>query len=182
MTTVLVERYGEKSPDGSRSFPTPGRLARVADREFRTIVRAGYRSPYLAALSRAVARGDADPEAWDTDSREGATLRKEIVKLPGVGPYVAENLLKYLGKPDGLGLDSAIRAKYFELYHGGRRVKDRTIERRMAPLGRWGGHALWFTLWRAWMEGTDEAPYLPSLYLGSPSEIFTQGSIRSDHT
>jgi len=29
-------------------------------------------------------------------------------------------------------------------------VKDRTIARRMAPLGRWAGHALWFTLWRDW--------------------------------
>ena len=65
--------------------------------------------------------------------------------------YVAENLLKFLGKPHGLALDSAIRAKYYELYHGGRKVKDRTIERRMASLGRWAPQALWFDLWRAWV-------------------------------
>lgn len=159
MTTVLVERYGEEAPDGARSFPTPKRLARVAEGEFREIVRAGYRSPYLAALSRAVAAGDVDPSSWDRDPRDAAVLRKEIVSLPGVGPYVAENVLKFLGKPHGLGLDSAIRAKYFEMYHGGRRVKDRTIERRMAPLGRWGGHALWFDLWRAWV-GEDEGARL----------------------
>jgi len=154
MTAALVERYGESSPDGARSFPTAERLARVHEREFRTVVRAGYRSPYLAALCRAVANGDTDPASWDTDSREAVALRKDIVKLPGVGPYVAENLLKFLGKPDGLALDSAIRAGYSERYHGGRKVTDRTIARRVAPLGRWAGLALWFDLWRAW---TDDA-------------------------
>jgi len=150
MTVALVTRYGESTADGGRSFPTPERLARVGEAEFRGAIRAGYRSPYLAALSHAVVRGDADPASWDTDPREAAVLRKEIVKLPGVGPYVAENLLKFLGKPDGLALDSAIRAKYREMHHGGRTIKDRTITRRMAPLGRWAGLALWFELWRDW--------------------------------
>jgi 3-methyladenine DNA glycosylase/8-oxoguanine DNA glycosylase len=151
MTTVLVERYGEESPDGARSFPTARRLAKVREEEFRDVVRAGYRSPYLEALSRAVSKGDADPAAWDTDGREVAVLRKEILGLPGVGPYVVENLLKFLGRPDGLALDSAIRAGYSEKYHGGRRVTDRTIARRVAPLGHWAGLALWFDLWRTWV-------------------------------
>lgn len=156
MTTVLVERYGEQAPDGTRSFPTPERLARLSEREFREGVRAGYRSPYLAALARAVSTGEADPASWDTDPRDASVLRKEILLLPGVGPYVVENLLKFLGKPDGLGLDSAIRAGYSARYHGGRKIKDRTIARRMAPLGRWAGLALWFDLWREWTEA-DEA-------------------------
>ncbi len=150
MTTALVERYGEKAKDGARSFPTPERLARVTEAEFRDAVRAGYRSPYLVALSLAVATGDADPASWDTDPREAAVLRKDIVKLPGVGPYVAENVLKFIGKPDGLALDSAIRAGYSERYHGGCKIKDATIAKRVAPLGRWGGLALWFDLWREW--------------------------------
>jgi len=150
MTTALVTRYGETSADGGRSFPTPERLARVPEAEFRLAVRAGYRSPYLAALSSAVAKGESDPASWDTDARDAGTLRKEFVKLPGVGPYVAENLLKFLGKPDGLALDSAMRAKYREMYHGGRAIKDRTIERRLARLGRWAALALWFDLWRGW--------------------------------
>jgi N-glycosylase/DNA lyase len=152
MTAAIVERYGEKAPDGTRSFPTPRRLARVAEREFRDDVRAGYRSPYLVDLCRAIVNGDSNPASWDTDPRDAAILRKEIVKLPGVGPYVAENLLKFLGKPDGLALDSAIRAKYFEMYHGGRKIKDSSIARRVAPMGRWAGLALWFDLWRAWTD------------------------------
>ena len=61
--------------------------------------------------------------------------------LPGVGPYVAENLLKFLGRPRGLALDSWMRAKYARLHHGGRRVSDRTIARRYARLGEWAGVA-----------------------------------------
>jgi 3-methyladenine DNA glycosylase/8-oxoguanine DNA glycosylase len=155
MTSTLVDRYGEKAADGARSFPTPERLAHVGERELRDVVRAGYRAPYLAALSRAVAARESDPASWDTDPSEASVLRKEILKLPGVGPYVAENLLKFLGKPDGLALDSAIRAEYAERYHGGRRISDRTIARRVAPLGRWAGLALWFDLWRAWSEDAD---------------------------
>jgi len=151
MTTGLVERYGERAPDGARSFPTPQRLGTVKEREFRDVIRAGYRSPYLAALSRGVVDGTYDPAAWDHDTRDATILRNEMTQLPGVGPYVAENLLKFLGKPHGLALDSAMRAKYYEVYHGGRKIKDSTIERRLAPLGRWGAHALWFDLWKAWV-------------------------------
>ena len=150
MAAALVGRYGGEAEDGTRSFPTAERLARVTEAEFREIVRAGYRSPYLVALSRAVVTGEADPASWDTDPREASVLRKDLVKLPGVGPYVAENLLKFIGKPDGLALDSAIRAAYSARYHGGRKIKDATIARRLAPLGRWGGLALWFDLWREW--------------------------------
>lgn len=160
MTASLVERYGDAAPDGSKSFPTAGRMARVREAEYRSAVRAGYRSAYLVALSRTVAAGETDPASWDTDPRDAAVLRKEIVKLPGVGPYVAENLLKFLGKPQGLALDSAMRSKYAALYHGGRRITDRTIARRVAPLGRWAALALWFDLWRAWVGDDVGAPAL----------------------
>ena len=159
MTATLVDRYGERAPDGSRAFPTPARLAKVPEKEFRDVVRAGYRSPYLVSLSRTVASGESNPASWDDDPRDASALRKEMVRLPGVGPYVAENLLKFIGKPDGLALDSAVRAKYAEVYHGGRRVKDATIERRLAPLGPWAGLALWFDLWRAWMANEPTTPW-----------------------
>jgi N-glycosylase/DNA lyase len=76
MTTALVARYGETAPDGARSFPSPERLAEVKEKEFRNDVRAGYRSPYLVALSRDVASGACDPGAWDDDPREAELLRK----------------------------------------------------------------------------------------------------------
>jgi hypothetical protein len=49
-----------------------------------------------------------------------------------------------------------MRAKYARLYHGGRRVSDRTIARRYRHLDAWAGTALWLALTRDWFEG--EAP------------------------
>jgi hypothetical protein len=99
--------------------------------------------------------GESNPAAWDHDPAKRRSYGKRWSSFPGVGPYVAENLLKFIGKPDGLAIDSAIRAKYSEVYHGGRKIKDTTIARRLAPLGRWAALALWFDLWRAWSEGDE---------------------------
>jgi 3-methyladenine DNA glycosylase/8-oxoguanine DNA glycosylase len=157
MTTELVRRYGVEAHDGSRSFPTPQRLSRIREGTLREKVRAGYRAPSLVSLARRVARGEVDPGSWESDPREPAELKKEMLALPGAGPYVAENLLRFLGRPDGLGLDSWLRAKYARLYHDGRKIKDRTIARRYAPFGRWAGMAIWCDMTRDWFPSDDPA-------------------------
>lgn len=153
MVTTLVSRYGEEAPDGSRSFPTPEKLARVRETTYRNVVRAGYRAPLLVSLARQVAKGDVDVAAWDVDPRPSEAIKKDMLALPGVGPYVAENLLKFLGRPQGLALDSWVRAKYARLHHGGRQISDRTIHRSTARLGEWAGLALWFEMTRDWFDG-----------------------------
>jgi N-glycosylase/DNA lyase len=152
MVRELVESYGETTPDGSRSFPTPGAIVRAGEAALRDRVRAGYRAPFLARLALFVERGEFDPEAWERDGRDSPELRREMLELPGVGPYVAENLLRFLGRPEGLGLDSWLRAKYYRMYHGGRHVTDRTIARRYARFGRWAGLALWCEMTRDWFD------------------------------
>lgn len=152
MVKRLVERYGEEAADGTKAFPPAERLVRVPERVWRDGIRAGYRAPYLAKLSRMVAKGEVDPESWRHDPRPVAELREEMLELPGVGPYVVENLLKFYGRPDGLALDSWMRMKYAKLFHAGRRVSDRTIARSLTRLGSWGGLALWFTLTRDWLD------------------------------
>jgi N-glycosylase/DNA lyase len=146
MVRNLVDEIGEPSPDGTKAFPTPERMARMSEREWRECIRAGYRSPYLVRLCRTVADGKVDPESWDRSDLEPSALKREISSLPGAGAYVAENMLKLLGRPDGLGLDSWMRRTYAERFHSGRRVTDRTIARRLAHLGPWAGLALWFDL------------------------------------
>jgi 3-methyladenine DNA glycosylase/8-oxoguanine DNA glycosylase len=147
MTEALVTLWGDATPDGRRAFPTPERLARVPESALRARGRLGYRAPFVRALARKVAAEEVDLERLD---------RKQMLDLPGVGPYVADNLLKFLGRPQGLGLDSWMRAKYARLHHGGRRVSDKTIARRYRHLDVWAGIALWLTLTRDWFEG--EAP------------------------
>ena len=163
MTETLVARWGDPAPDGRRAFPTPARLARVPESVLRARGRLGYRAPYVRALARAVAAGDVDLERLDRDHRDPEAIRRELLELPGVGPYVAENLLKFLGRPQGLGLDSWMRAKYARLHHRGRRVSDRTIVRRYRHLEAWAGVALWLALTRDWFEGDAPAPAWASL-------------------
>jgi N-glycosylase/DNA lyase len=156
MARGLVELYGERAEGGSRAFPGPRALARAGERALREQVRAGYRAPSLAALARMVDEGELDPERWHHDGRPPSELRRELLKLPGVGPYVAENMLRFLGRPDGLGLDTWLRDKYARMHHGGRKVTDRTIGRRYARFGNWAGLALWCEMTRDWFD--DDGP------------------------
>lgn len=153
MTERLVALCGADGPDGLRAFPGPERVAALGERALREEVRAGYRAPALARLACRVAGGDLDPERWGAAAdRDAAALRKELLALPGVGPYVADNLLRLAGRPAGLGLDSWLRAKQAEVYHGGRAIADRTIERRYRRHGRWAGLALWCDMTRDWFD------------------------------
>ena len=161
MVHSLVECYGDRAPDGSRSFPRPERLAAAGPDELRVRIRAGYRSPRLAQLAREVAQGRIDPESWAVGVQHPGQLRRQLLELPGVGPYVAENMLKLLGRPDGLALDSWLRAKYARVYHGGRSVTDRTIARRYARMGEWGGLALWCEMTRDWLDDLDSLRSTP---------------------
>jgi len=155
MTTTLVERYGEEARGGGRAFPRPEAIASAGARALRDRVRTGYRAPYLASLASSVAGGEVDPEAWERDPRAPAELRKELLSLPGVGPYVAENLLKLLGRPHGLALDSWMRAKYAALKNGGKPAKDAAIARRYARFGDFAGVALWLELTSDWFDGDE---------------------------
>jgi len=157
MARALVDRYGEPAEDGSKAFPTPRAIARAGERAMREKVRAGYRAPALARLARMVDRGELDPESWHGDARDAAELKRELLALPGVGPYVAENVLRFLGRPDGLGLDTWLRAKYSRMHHGGRKIKDRTIGRRYARFGSWAGLALWCEMTRDWFDDAGPA-------------------------
>jgi N-glycosylase/DNA lyase len=63
--------------------------------------------------------------------------------------------LRFLGRPDGLGLDSWLRREYARIHHGGRPVTDRTIARRYARFGRWAGLALFCEMTRDWFDAED---------------------------
>lgn len=143
MVAALVEGLGAEAAEGRRAFPGPAALAAVGADRLRREFGLGYRAPYVAELAERAADGRLDPEAWERADAPLDELRASLLELPGVGPYVAENVLKLLGRPDGLGLDSWLRASYATVYHGGRRVSDRTIARRYRRAGSWAGLALW---------------------------------------
>jgi 3-methyladenine DNA glycosylase/8-oxoguanine DNA glycosylase len=153
MVTGLVENLGRESDDGRRSFPTAKAMAQMPLKFFVDEVRAGYRAAYLKELAERVASGELDVEEWVKSPLPTAELTKQIKGVKGVGNYAAENLLKLLGRYDGLALDSWTRAKFYQVRNNGRKANDKKIARYYSRFNEWRGLALWCDMTRDWLEG-----------------------------
>ena len=143
MITNLVIKLGTKSPDGSNAFPTPGTMASVPVSFYKEEMKAGYRSPYFLEIAEGVASGKVDPESWFSSELPTAELKKEIKKIKGVGDYAAENLLKLIGRYDGLALDSWLRSQFYKKHNRKKVCTDKKIERHYSKFGSWKGLAIW---------------------------------------
>jgi 3-methyladenine DNA glycosylase/8-oxoguanine DNA glycosylase len=151
MVSRLVEALGEPAPSGARAFPTPAAMAKKREKFYRDVVRAGYRAPHLARIARDVAAGRIDPEAFRSPDLDDEILRDQLLELPGIGPYAADNLLRLCGHYGYLGLDSWCRGKLKRLYPRIRDV-DAFARRRYKPFGHFAGLAMWLDLTRDWHE------------------------------
>ena len=152
MVTGLVQGLGRESDDGRKSFPTPEDMAAMPLDFYVDQVRSGYRAPYLKELADRVASGELDVENWLTSDLSTADLVKEIKGVKGAGNYAAENLLKLVGRYDGLALDSWTRAKFFKVRNNGRKTNDKKIERYYSRFKEWRGLALWCDVTQDWLE------------------------------
>ncbi len=152
MVTGLVESLGRESKDGRRTFPTPEAMALMPLKFYVNEVRAGYRAAYLKELADRVASGELDVNKWLTSDLPTVDLIKAIKGVKGVGDYAAENLLKLIGRYDGLALDSWTRAKFFKVRNKGRPASDKKIARFYSRFNSWQGLALWCDMTRDWMD------------------------------
>jgi 3-methyladenine DNA glycosylase/8-oxoguanine DNA glycosylase len=152
MVTGLVQKLGREADDGRRSFPSAEAMADMPLRFFVDEVRAGYRAEYLKELAGRVASGSLDVESWLRSDLSTAELVKEIKGVKGVGNYAAENLLKLIGRYDGLALDSWTRAKFFQVRNKGKKTTDKRIARYYSRFNEWRGLALWCDVTRDWLE------------------------------
>jgi N-glycosylase/DNA lyase len=150
MVSNLVEKLGESSPEGRRAFPTAAAMADVPPDFYRNEIKAGYRSPYFAELAERVASGGLDPESWLHSDLPTPELKKEMKKIKGVGDYAAENLLKLVGRYDGLALDSWLRAQFYKTHNNEKPCPDKKIEKHYKRFGKWGGLAIWCDMTERW--------------------------------
>ena len=150
MVAGLVNELGKVSDDGRKSFPTAEAMARRPLGFFRDKIRSGYRAPYLKELAQRVARGSLEVESWLTSDLPVAELLREMKSVKGVGNYAAENLLKLLGRYDGLALDSWTRAQFARARNNGRVANDKKIARFYSRFNSWRGLACDMT--RHWLE------------------------------
>ena len=75
-------------------------------------------------------------------------LRKELLKIKGVGPYAAANLLMLLGRSDFIPIDSwALKIVSHEWYDG-EPVTPAQVEEHFEKWAEFKGLAYWFWDWK----------------------------------
>ena len=147
MVTALVEHLGI----GGKTFPSPAVMAEAPGDFYTDVARAGYRGPYLRAIAASVADGTLDLEELDGRSDlPDEEVAERLLGLPGVGPYAAAHIMMLLGRYGRLILDSWTRPKYSRLTSG-RKISDRTIERRFRRYRDFAGLAFWLYLTKDWV-------------------------------
>ncbi|MEO6587785.1 MAG: hypothetical protein ABIP06_00525 [Pyrinomonadaceae bacterium] len=152
MVTNLVEKLGKSSTNRKKTFPTAELMAQKSIEFYRDEIRAGYRSAYFAELAEAVAGGKINPENWLDSDLTTNELKKEMKKIKGVGDYAAENLLKLVGRYDGLALDSWLRAQYYKKHNSEIVCIDKEIEKHYEHFGSWRGLAIWLDMSEKWLK------------------------------
>lgn len=154
LTSTIVSNLcsilGDGTPAGNTVFPSPEIIAAQTESFIRKEIRAGYRAPYIIELADMIASGKVDFEQFRNSDRPTDELYREFISLKGVGPYAAESLLKLIGRYDHLALDSWVRKKYYELYHNGRQVSDKTIVKRYRKYKEWAGLVFWLEMTQHW--------------------------------
>lgn len=150
MTTNLVEKLGESAANGKRAFPTAAAMASVPAEFYREEIRAGYRAAYFAELAEAVASGRVNPESWLDSKLSTSELKREMKKIKGVGDYAADNLLKLVGKYEGLALDSWVRSQFYKKHNDAAVCDDRQIESFYDRFGKWRGLVAWCDVTEKW--------------------------------
>lgn len=149
MTRKVVEEFGEPLPEdiSKKAFPTPEAIAASSPEFLKEKIRVGYRAPAIHQLAVRVASGQFDLEALKTSQLPTLELRKELLRINGVGPYAAANLLLILGRTDFIPIDSwALKLVSHEWYEGNP-ITPKDVEKHFERWGEFKGIAFWFWEW-----------------------------------
>ena len=149
MTLKLVNEFGDSIQEDStkKAFPTPEAIASSSPEVLKEKIRVGYRAPAIHQLAARIASGAFDLEALKTSELPTLALRKELLKINGVGPYAAANLLLIMGRSDFIPVDSwALKLVSHEWYRG-KPITGKEVEKRFEKWGEFKGLAFWFWDW-----------------------------------
>ena len=167
MSRKLVDEFGQhldrelSNPEGSsmgvskpeapnnKAFPTPEAIAASNPDYIKEKIRVGYRAPAIHQLAVRVASGQLNLESLKTSELPTLELRKELMKINGVGPYAAANLLMLLGRHDFIPIDSSALSVVSKEWYRGKPVTAREVEKHFAKWGEYQGLAFWFWDWKA---------------------------------
>jgi len=160
MTRKLVDKFGSPlssvgraaSSDSetrieTKAFPSPESIAASRPEVLKEAIRVGYRAPAIHQLAVRVANGELDLESLKTSALPTLELRKELMRINGVGPYAAANLLMILGRHDFNPIDSYALKMVSHEWYKGKPVTAKEVEKRFEKWGEFKGIAFWFWDW-----------------------------------
>jgi 3-methyladenine DNA glycosylase/8-oxoguanine DNA glycosylase len=150
MTRKLVNEFGtplERQME-QRAFPAPAAIAAGSPEVLKEKVRVGYRAPAIHQLAVRVASGELELESFKTSTLPTLELRKELLKINGVGPYAAANLLMILGRHDFIPIDSYALKMVSHEWYKGKAITAKEVEKRFEKWGEFKGLAFWFWDWK----------------------------------
>jgi 3-methyladenine DNA glycosylase/8-oxoguanine DNA glycosylase len=160
MTLKLVNELGDTlfssgrvAPNHSagrietKAFPTPEAISASSPDFLKEKIRVGYRAPAIHQLAVRVASGAFDLEALRTSQLPTLELRKELLKINGVGPYAAANLLMILGRHDFIPIDSYALKMVSNEWYRGKPITAKEVEKRFKKWREFKGLAFWFWDW-----------------------------------
>lgn len=133
----------------SPAFPTAAQLARRRPATLRHRCGVGYRDARLVQLAKLVASREVDPEWFEDPAQSDEAIHEALLKLPGVGPYAAANVLQLLGRYSRLPLDTeAVRhGKVVLGMSGTTRQIEKALVAHYEPFGAHKFRSYWFELW-----------------------------------
>ncbi len=135
------------------AFPTAAQMAKARATTLRSRCRVGYRDERLVELARLfmlpVRKGGID-QAWLQDAATpDEQLFKALVKLPGIGPYAAANIMQLLGRYGRLPLDTEAARHGREVlgFKGTAASVLRQVREHFEPFGEDAFRSYWFEMW-----------------------------------
>lgn len=137
----------------AHAFPTAHQLARARPSTLRSRCRVGYRDTRLVELAKLFTlpptKGGIDQTWLTSDTTSDDALFKYLVKLPGIGPYAAANIMQLLGRYAKLPLDteSARHGKHVLGFKGSAAQLAKQVRNHFAPFGIDAFRSYWFELW-----------------------------------
>ncbi len=131
------------------AFPSPEQLARKRAQTLRSRCGVGYRDVRLIQLAKMAVSGEIDAAWFEDSSNPDEVVHKALLKLPGIGPYAAGNMMQLLGRYGFLAIDTET------IKHGrealGFEGTDREVEKQVrAHYEQFGEHrfrSYWIELW-----------------------------------
>ncbi len=145
LVAALVRHFGDPLTGDSnrRAFPTARRIAVSRESTLRRLG-LGYRAPYLLQLARGVVSGRYDLPSLREPARPTDEVRRDLMALPGIGPYGAATLLGLLDRYDYIGVDSEALSAVSHGFFGGRSIGAREVNAAFQRWGRFKALAYWF--------------------------------------